>query len=145
MLLVPLLSHISFQTSFGLKLVASSDLAVLTAGLRDFSLYNVGNSKSLFIGICSLAKIFLYNVNKLFWRLMAGGAMLLNAGSHSKGVDWTVPVIILIDLLSSTSTFFACALLSQDELQYSAHEYSSARAVVRRTYAVAPTTCLPVF
>lgn len=53
-LLIPLFDHVSFHTSFGLKSVVWSNLAVTMAGLRDLSLSIVCRFKSLFSGICTL-------------------------------------------------------------------------------------------
>lgn len=64
---------------------------------------------------------------------MAGGMMLLKAGSHTIGVDFTVPVIILIVLLSLLSTFFASALFSPVD-----EEYTRPKAVVMRHCPAAP-------
>ncbi len=64
--------------------------------------------------------------------------MLLSTGSHGIVVDFTIPVIILIVVFSSTSIFLVCALLIHTAAAYSATEYTKAKDDVRRVLVGAP-------
>lgn len=84
-----------------------------------------------------LSIIFLYSRSSAFCLLIDGGTILLSTGNHSTGVEPTVPVINRIVLFNSTSTFFASALVNQDEQQYSAVEFTNPSADVLKQVALA--------
>lgn len=70
--------------------------------------------------------------------LMGGGAILARTGSHGSGVDFVLPLMVLIAWLILTSTLWVWALFLHTGAQYSAVECTSARVAVLRQFAFAP-------
>lgn len=102
-------------------------------GFIDFSLSirARGEAKSLFSGISTFTTTFpVQRQQYCLCRLTSVGPISLRTDSQSNLVERTVAVIILIHLLSSTSTLYACALFNHVEMQYSAQEYTKVKAVV---------------
>jgi len=66
------------------------------------------------------------------------GAILLSTGSHFKGLDFNVPLMILITEFSWVSSLLVCALFIHTRVQYSAAEYTSASMLICRVFASAP-------
>ena len=64
--------------------------------------------------------------------------MFASTESHGKGVDFSVPVMVLIAVFSCVSILSVCALRSQTGQQYSAVGNTRDRAAVCRVFAVVP-------
>ena len=114
--------HLRSQESKGSKWSASSSLAVPVVGFLDRSLPLHNLSASWCMGNWGLSWARLYSRSKAALRLRSGGIIWLSTGSHSVGVDLSVPLIILMVSFSCTSTFCVWALLSQIGAPYSAAE-----------------------
>ena len=111
-------AHSIFQASVGLN-SSSSDL---WKSLCDLSLVVVGAfSVTCFKGMCSPMLFVLFI---MLWlassRLICGGAIELNVGSHCIGVDFRQPDTNLIASLNFVSTLLVCELLVHTGAQYSA-------------------------
>lgn len=102
----PELVQLPCQAVSGSKSNSISRFAYTTGGFFDINLGTGGSSRSSYSGMPGLLTNFWYSCTNAVCLLIAEGAILFRGGSHSVGVDETVPVTNRIVSLSKTSSFF---------------------------------------